>query len=537
MASVLLVHENAVLRTTLEAMVRQELGDAAPVVALEAYGADAAAAAAAADAALLGTTAPARRGGAPHHGTHKALKAFLSDALAKRAQLPLVLLATAGDAELAAMLQAQAVQRIVLLKPGSAWLQEARESLRLALGLRPGSVIDTRRTRTVLRIFMTDASKGRWHLERRGQAGDPSTGPLEMDRIHVKEICDKVRNLPQDMRTRAWADCVPPVANELYRALFGPAKNEPLRKAFEDVLASTDLARVRMVFGLPGESSMLPVETLKRYGEARNCDQWYSLHAPILRQYQGSDEPKPLFRDAASRSERVDCLLVAADPRGNRETNVAALDHVPLEVAQIARALRTARRAGANVGLVVTLRLGRHPDKTPTQRLGEVLARRRWRLVHFAGHSHVELDDKGQVEGYLLLSAAQREQVNFSDFVAYVPGAQFLFASSCGSADPAFLQRAMQESIPAVLGYLWPVDDSEARSLSVHFYQALFTPGGEAYQSLARALAQARSRMFRLQAVGAIWASAVLLAKGTDAAWCEAHAAQNPSSASKVGTP
>jgi len=165
--------------------------------------------------------------------------------------------------------------------------------------------------------------------------------------------------------------------------------------------------------------------------------------------------------------------------------------------------------------------------------------------VHFAGHSHVELDDKGQVEGYLVLAAVQRnegrppqrEQVNFSDFVAYVPGAQFLFASSCGSADPAFLQRAMQESIPAVLGYLWPVDDSEARSLSVHFYQALFTPGGEAYQSLARALAQARSRMFRLQAVGAIWASAVLLAKGTDAAWCEAHAPQNPSSASKVGTP
>jgi CHAT domain-containing protein len=303
------------------------------------------------------------------------------------------------------------------------------------------------------------------------------------------------------------------------------------------VLAHTDLARIRMVFGLPGESSMLPVETLKRYGEARNCDQWYALQAPILRQYQGSDDPKPLFRDEASRSQRVDCLLVAADPRGNRETNVAALDHVPLEIAQIAQALRAARRAGANVGLVVTLRLGRHPGKTATERLGEVLARRRWRLVHFAGHSHVHLDAAGQLQGSLVLSAAQREEIDFSDFVAYLPGAQFLFASSCGSADQAFLQRAMQEAIPAVLGYLWPVDDAEARSLAVHFYRALFTPGGAAYQSLGRALAQARSRMFRLQAVGAIWASAVLLAKGADAGLCDAQAPLNLPSASKVGAP
>jgi hypothetical protein len=77
--------------------------------------------------------------------------------------------------------------------------------------------------------------------------------------------------------------------------------------------------------------------------------------------------------------------------------------------------------------------------------------------------------------------------------------------------------------VPAVLGYRWKVQDSQARQLASDFYAALFTPGGSAYRSLGRALANARHEVFGKYLSHPTWASPILLTKGSHQA--EAHAA------------
>ena len=507
MDSVLLVHESVDLHAVVGRLLRKELGDGLDLTVKSAF--DMSAYADVTEAryrlAVLGAAAPGKAGDMPDNFNHSAAKAYFIEAFARRPDLAVLVLATENDDELCRIVARHPKGRLVIVSPGSDWRQVIRNCAREAfLG---GQQPDSRRTKTVLRIELANHSQGQWSIERRGPVQVTQEGTLTLERVTFHDLCVKSEGLLSQFKSQNWGVCLPPVANDMYRMIFQSPANTALNQAFlEAVSDPKEIANIRMVFDLSADSYKLPVEALKRYEDATNAAQWYGLESAIVRQYEGEGPLEPLFWDAASRNRAVDCLLIAADPRTGMD--LEPLDQVTNEIDDVAEVLEAQRKLGANIGKIEILKL-EEQEKGPAQRrFSEMLASHPWKLVHFAGHAVIEPSrDDHPPSGNLVLSPADEVLLSFSAFARIIPDVQFLFVSSCRSAHQAFLQDVIRQSIPAVLGYRWPVIDSQARELAVDFYRALFTPNGPAYKSLGRALAFARKQVFGLYLADVTWAS------------------------------
>ena len=85
---------------------------------------------------------------------------------------------------------------------------------------------------------------------------------------------------------------------------------------------------------------------------------------------------------------------------------------------------------------------------------------------------------------------------------------RFIFLSSCRSAEQDFIYHLAKEGIPAVMGFLWKVDDAKAKEYADTFYSRLF--GGNE-RSLEYACLEAKREMHARYEDNPIWASPVLL--------------------------
>jgi hypothetical protein len=522
MDRVLIVHENDAFRELLQATLRKELGDAASLDAWGAY--EGLAEQMSGDPrcrlAVLGAEAPAQEGMASDYEHHAGVKKFLEDAGARRPDAVLLVLATGNDDALCRMSVAHPRGRLAIVAPGGDWRSFVRQCAREAFGIDCRRI--ERRTRTVLRIRVSSHSRGVWTMERRGPVQETRDGILDLDPVDFHDLCIKSEALVQQFEKFKWGDCLPQVSNDIYRMIFRRPKNEALLRAFDDALSDPDgPERLRMVFDLSTDSHVIPVETLKQYQIATSVDQWYALASAILREYEGDGPQTPLFWDAESRTAPIDCLLVAANPRAGSKADgelfgkLVALPQVNSEIRDIVTLLTAQKDAGANIGKIVPLELS-NSGEDAQHVLAEALASHPWKLVHFAGHAVVESGAGDHPPtGSLMLFPAPEGKMDFAAFARNIPHVQFLFVSSCRSANQAFLQEAMRQSLPAVLGYRWPVDDDQARQLAKDFYEALFDPRGKAFRSLGRALACARRKVFSLYPSDVTWASPLLLTKGS----------------------
>ncbi|WP_024512244.1 CHAT domain-containing protein [Bradyrhizobium sp. ARR65] len=95
-------------------------------------------------------------------------------------------------------------------------------------------------------------------------------------------------------------------------------------------------------------------------------------------------------------------------------------------------------------------------------------------IVHFTGHS-VQADD-GNV--YLILPGRKPGQllpIAISEFASLArdAGVHLVVLSSCQSSTPDAVFRLAQAGIPAVIGFRWEVDDSEAPCFTGHLHRSL----------------------------------------------------------------
>ena len=533
MDRLLLLHENQDLRDLLEAELRSDLGAAVDVVSVASC--DAALLAAANDPpfrfGVWGAGVAATAADEPDNVGHAALKEKLASLAARCPAF--VVLAAVDDDDLRRRVGAHAGGALSLVAPNTDWLAAARKFARVAFGLEADGR-EVHRTRAVLQIVVCNESQGQWRIERRGRLEGAQEGTLTFGQGVLEDWRDRSAGLLDQLQRGKWDNCLPLIGRDIYR-LFADATNQQLGQAFREMLSEVGGPdKVRVVFGLPNEHQALPVETIKDLERATKAEHWYALQSAILRHYEGSGPSEPLFWDRPSRTAPVDCLLVAADPRDGMIYE--ALPQIEHEIDEIAKVLRRQKRKGANVGAIEVLKL--QEKDNPETALGVALAKRPWKLVHFAGHADIDAGDGERgASGAIALSPAREAVLDFAQFARALPAVQFLFVSSCRSANAAFLQEAIRQSVPAVLGYRWPVYDEDARDLAAAFYDALFAPEGPAYRSLGRALSLARKKVFDTYLSHFTWASPVLLAKGSVQARGDALAAPRPEAARAGATP
>jgi hypothetical protein len=147
--------------------------------------------------------------------------------------------------------------------------------------------------------------------------------------------------------------------------------------------------------------------------------------------------------------------------------------------------------------------------------LEQKLARKRYDVVHFAGHSLTTKDAvtrlvlpgewPGQAEGMSVQA--------FADAAANA-GARLVYLSSCQGSSANTVASLGQRGVPHVLGFRWDVDDARAAEFATLFYKELFGSSFticEAFRTACRGVYQPD----RIEA-SPIWASPILASRSDD---------------------
>jgi hypothetical protein len=286
-------------------------------------------------------------------------------------------------------------------------------------------------------------------------------------------------------------------------------------------------ARVRFI--VDDSTHELLLEALQDPDETdlRNSkNSYWMLKAPMYRRYDRRGEHFPLFKDRASRLGRVNCLIIAANPAEcdlseSWGTPLEPLPRLKEETEEVRKILEEeGARASGCVAKVEVFRAYEYPadDANPeatSEALRGVLNRGPWHLVHFVGHA---VQSNGI--GGLVLGGAKGVVVPAELLATLLAKAstQFLYLSSCKSADAYFVMRLVEQRLPAVLGFRWPVKDESALRCAKHYYAALFQ--GPSRKYLEYALLDAKRKLYedcmgamKPASTGAdsVWASPVLV--------------------------
>lgn len=367
----------------------------------------------------------------------------------------------------------------------------------------------------------------RWEITRSGDDPFSDDGDLYID----DELMERVLFLSEELERRILADhllghkpdgrwlrSLQILAQDLNRLIFDGSV--PNINCWETFLTHRERAggidRARIHVTVDDKTHPLLVEALR--DRSASEPEYWMLRAPVLRRYQHAVRRRPLFKDAERRADPINCLIVEADPRAGNlpeyDAILEALPHCRAEAEGIVKLLRAAGfrkaakpdEAAEAPGCFEHLRLA-----TARGDLREVLARklkeRPWQLVHFCGH--VVASD-GQPPG-LVLVPEPGGVLPMAALAAQLGGAQFVYLSSCRSASAKVVLQAVEQFVPAVLGFQWIVEDEAAASFARAFYAALFDKGGTGYRYLEYAFLKARRALYERDPHKPAWVAPALV--------------------------
>jgi hypothetical protein len=354
-----------------------------------------------------------------------------------------------------------------------------------------------------------------WQISRSGDDPFFQSGELYID----DELMERVLFQSDDMERRvradhlfgeprndAWLKALKMLSQDLSRLIFdGSVPNINCWETFlkhRERAGGIDRARIHVT--VDSKTHPLLVEAL-RDRTAADPEYWM-LRAPVLRRYQHAARRRPLFKDAERRADPINCLIVEADPRGGNVPEYRAvlepLPHTKLEAESIVKVLRAAGMrvapkhaaepiAGGAPGCYEHLRL-----ESVRGDLGDALSRklkeRPWHLLHFCGH--VVAGD-GLAPG-LVLVPEPGGVIPVASLAAQLGGAQFVYLSSCRSASAKVVLQAVEQFVPAVLGFQWIIEDQAAAAFAKAFYEALFDRTGTGFRYLEYAFLLARRAVY-----------------------------------------
>jgi hypothetical protein len=318
------------------------------------------------------------------------------------------------------------------------------------------------------------------------------------------------------------------MANDLKNAKLNIRLHEECGKLTSDRWAFRELELARIRFIVDADTHPILLETLARPAEGQRPPDFWMLKSPIFRKYEHRAEQYPLFKDRRSRSEPLDCLLIegCSTPFLAPDPIARTLEAIPIvkdEISDMEDLLARLRREDPQL-MIGEVKVLRHPGgkdgEAASQEFAAELKRtletgvsrtRPWRLIHYAGHSAKGYDD----QGYLVLGPGTAGLLNAEIFARWARRSQFVFLSSCQSADTYFVMQLVERTIPAVLGFRWPVMDAVARGFAAGFYRHLFQDEvGRRF--LEYAFLKARRDLYGADPDSPDWASPILVMQMID---------------------
>ena len=340
--------------------------------------------------------------------------------------------------------------------------------------------------------------------------------PLQVDPDRIAKL------LRSSMRVKAirneyplWKEALEDIGDDLMKEIFRSKEAYAIFRGLRSKVGG--LKNISIRFYVNRSMHPLILEALNEdSGGHRN---FWMLKAPICRKYSvGIDKLRfmPLFEDEETRKKRLNCLVIEADVSGwadEIQKHLKPLDNIKKESATIQK-LWKKFNGKRRLGKIDVL----HEDVSADAVQAKLEDGTVWHIVHFAGHSFYvpDKDDPTQGTGFLAMqkdkdSKTRIQSVDIRLFSNWLRKAKtrFIYLSSCESSNDDFVYELASNSIPAVLGFRWDLDDPKAAEHVKHFYKHLF-----AIKSLEYAFLHTRQDMHGQYKEHNIWAAPMLMMQG-----------------------
>jgi CHAT domain-containing protein len=191
-----------------------------------------------------------------------------------------------------------------------------------------------------------------------------------------------------------------------------------------------------------------------------------------------------------------------------QQSILATLPNLEREAADVAAVLNAARVTGPGNRPVEPVRVSEllAAGKDPLAHVLDMLRHTEWHLIHFVGHA-IQSNDRAA----LVLSADRNILLPVDTFSKHILAAQFVFLSCCRSAHSSLIMRMAEQSVPAILGFRWRVDDAGAARFAHAFYTELFNTDNPRCKYLEYAFRDARKAVYDTDDDDPTWASPMLV--------------------------
>jgi len=370
---------------------------------------------------------------------------------------------------------------------------------------------DPRKYHLDVDILLHSEQPCRWTMRGPDGAAPEETGAID---LQARDIAD-LTTLSM-VAEHGKANYLRLVGEHVYDAIMNPAKSDGLKKKLDDSLelvGGMEHARIR--FSVDAQTGGILLETLVMPDRVTSQLEFCMKKAPIFRKLGSRGARQPLFQDPSRREEPVDCLLVQGctakfDLGQPHAKELPAASQAKAEIDWLADYLDV-HREEYGIGTVRVLRYGQQ-EGSFARAIEDALADRDYELVHYAGHSG--LDAAGQARLYLGPGAGEQPEVG--DFSRWAREVQFVFLSSCQSANSQFIVKLVDKDVPAVIGYAWPVQDGPAMAFARAFYRELLE-GGRDRRRLEYSFMAAKQALHTAWPDASHWAAPLLFMQVMDA--------------------
>ena len=348
---------------------------------------------------------------------------------------------------------------------------------RLDAGLPPAPVkqplsfvhVSVRGTAKMCELSYFDKSGSRKHVDGPIELNDDLLGNLTRYAKHLKDSLG-------DSYDR-WEFMLSECGAKIDRALTYSTK---VHAALIEAMSLADLDRIVFCFHTDRLHFPIFYESLHRNGKFCALESTFArrLHIEHLRGY-------PLLWGAAAGEQRpLRCLVIEANVKGRfGDTILRPLPHLSSECDEIRKFdHRTGDRRHEATRLVEVTSVSTSDFGASAFR-AEVNAQLRqkeaWDVIHYAGHSIYEGEGlEGQ--GYLFYPAEREgevEAIPLDAFINSLSHVGLVYLSSCQSSSESIVFGLADQSVPAIIGFRWPIRDDLALAFARGFYEAIIVGG------------------------------------------------------------
>lgn len=352
--------------------------------------------------------------------------------------------------------------------------------------------------------------------------GGFSTDGLDIDVLTA--LTEDIATLPE-RRDMKWKRRFRLVGQRLREMLKSdPGFYAGVKEALQKIGHPKDYSYAHLRFVIPRELHAIALEAvidLEKNNEEEDDSDLWMLEAPVYRMLYGKEVKSikvgPLFTDKSIKP--ISCLLIDAnvgddkpiktnepDPR-NPEVCMY-LSHLPMVSEECDWLKQKLKEQMQHLNIAEPVLLRREPGEQGFLKRVEEQLKKEWDLVHYAGHSYYNEDEKLACF-FFQEDDDNVEKLTIKDFVKLLGSARFVFLSSCQSASEGFVFELAESGVPAIIGFRWPIEDESAVGFVQCFYEHLFES-----KSVEEAFFLARRHIHDEQKERKVWTSPVLIEQG-----------------------